>query len=102
MRQAREIPMDHFTYRSGKLFCEEIPAEALAEQYGTPLYVYSKAELVGTFARMKKAFAAANPTIAFSVKSCSNLAVLKTFHDEGSGFDIVSGGELYRLSLIHI
>ena len=94
---ARKVKaMEHFTYKMGRLYCEDIPAEELVEQYGSPLYVYSKAFLIKRFNAIKKAFSEINTTIAFSVKSCSNLAVLKTLLDQGAGFDIVSGGELFR------
>ncbi len=88
--------MEHFNYRSGKLHCEDIPADALAETYGTPLYVYSKRALVQRYEAVRKAFAEAPATVCFSVKSCSSLAVLKVLGDLGSGFDIVSAGELFR------
>ena len=91
-----QMRMEHFTYRTGKLFCEDIPADELAEKYGTPLYVYSRNTLVERFNDVKNAFADIPCLVAFSVKSCSSLAVLKTLHDAGAGFDIVSGGELFR------
>ncbi len=92
----RRRKMEYFSYQSGKLFCEGVAADDLAERFGTPLYVYSKAELIERFTRVKKAFSAVPTTIAFSVKSCSSLGVLKVLHDQGAGFDIVSGGELFR------
>jgi diaminopimelate decarboxylase len=85
-----------FQYRRGQLYCEDVPARAVAEQFGTPCYVYSAAALRGQFRRIRDAFAAWQPTVCFSVKSCSNLSVLKLLAEEGSGFDVVSGGELYR------
>ncbi len=88
--------MEHFTYKSGQLFCEDIPVDTLAERYGTPLYVYSKKTIFNTFKRVQKAFSDIPATIAFSVKSCSSLGVLKVLRDAGAGFDIVSGGELFR------
>ena len=89
--------MEHFNYRCGKLYCEGIPADELAERYGTPLYVYSKTALAERYETVKKAFAEVPAIICFSVKSCSSLAVLKVLSDLGSGFDIVSGGELFRV-----
>lgn len=88
--------MEHFKYRNGELHCEEVAAGELAEEYGTPLYIYSKAALVDAFNSVKAAFSSVHALVAFSVKSCSNLAVLKTLADSGAGFDIVSGGELHR------
>ncbi len=84
-------------YKNGELYCEGIAVSRLAEEVGTPFYVYSKSCLLGNFRRIKKAFAPANPLIAFSVKANSNLAILRMFAREGSGFDIVSGGELRRV-----
>lgn len=88
--------MRHFQYRNGKLHCEGVAVDGLAERFGTPLYVYSKAELVDNFQAIKRAFAEIPTTVCFSVKSCSSLAVLGALREAGSGFDIVSGGELFR------
>ena len=88
--------MEYFSYNSGRLFCEGVEADALVATYGSPLYVYSKAALLAKFTAIRKAFADIDATICFSVKSCSNLAVLKVLRDAGAGFDIVSGGELAR------
>ncbi len=89
--------VDHFSYRSGQLYCEDIPAETLAGTYGTPLYVYSKKALTERYQAIRDAFAGVPTTVCFSVKSCSSLAVLKVLDDLGAGFDIVSGGELFRV-----
>ncbi|MDR1519231.1 MAG: diaminopimelate decarboxylase [Planctomycetota bacterium] len=88
--------MKRFSYRDNELFCEDTPAKDLAGEYGTPLYVYSKNGLADVFACIRKAFSELSPIVAFSVKSCSNLAVLAVLRAEGAGFDIVSGGELFR------
>ena len=88
--------MDHFNYRDGRLWCERIPASDLAEQFGTPTYVYSKATLVEHYDRLKQAFAGADPLICYSIKSCQNLAVCRTLVQRGAGMDVVSGGELER------
>ncbi len=88
--------MNAFTYRQGELFIENVPVRALAEQYGTPLYVYSRNHLRAQFQTLAQAMAPARPLICYSVKANSNGAILKTFLKEGSGFDIVSGGELFR------
>ncbi len=99
--------MSHFSYSEhGVLRAEHTALSALAEQYGTPLYVYSKAALVEGFAAYADACSAhghaigtdpAAALVCYSVKSNSNLAVLNTLAKLGSGFDIVSGGELQRV-----
>ncbi len=89
--------MDSFNYRDGKLFCEDVPAAKLAAEFGTPLYVYSRATLLDHFGKIKAAFAEADPVICYSVKANGNLSVLRTLAGAGSGFDVVSGGELFRV-----
>ena len=81
-----------FHYRDGELYCEQVPARAVAEQFGTPCYLYSAGELCERFRRIRDAFAEWSPVVCFSVKSCGNLSVLKLLAGEGSGFDVVSGG----------
>src|SRR5690606_624466 len=88
--------MDHFNYRNGSLWCEDIPARDLAEQFGTPLYIYSRATLLEHYDRLVRAFRPAEPLICYSVKSCQNLAVCRTLVERGAGMDVVSGGELER------
>ncbi len=88
--------MDHFRYDQGRLFCEGMSVDALAGQYGTPLYVYSQKTLEDRYTAVKKAFESVQTIIAFSVKSCSSIGVLNVLKDLGAGFDIVSGGELSR------
>ncbi len=88
--------MDHFDYRDRTLFCEDMPVAELAEKYGTPLYVYSEATLVHHLKSIQAAFAAADPIVAYSVKSNGNLSICKLMAEHGSGFDVTSGGELYR------
>src|SRR5438093_2588866 len=90
-------PMDHFHYRDGQLYCEDIPVAELAERYSTPLYVYSRASILGTLKTLQEAFAAVDPLVCYSVKANSNLGILKLLAEHGSGFDVVSGGELYRV-----
>jgi len=85
-----------FDYVAGSLSCGQIPLRDLAQEFGTPLYVYSAERLRANVACIKSAFAAVDPLICFAVKANGNLAVLKWFHDLGLGFDIVSGGELHR------
>lgn len=89
--------MDFFHYQNGELYCEETRVADLAAQYGTPLYVYSKRTLLHHLAQIQQAFAAVDPVICYSVKANSNLGILKVMNAAGSSFDVVSGGELYRV-----
>jgi diaminopimelate decarboxylase len=94
--------MSHFSYQGGVLCAENAPLPDIARQFGTPLYVYSKAALVENFSAYATACKQHNrgsdaALICYSVKSNSNLAVLHLLHQLGSGFDIVSGGELLRV-----
>jgi len=89
--------MHSFRYRNGRLFCEDAPVGALAEKHGTPLYIYSRRTLTDHFDRMKEALRPLDHRICFAMKANSNLAVLRTLANLGSGFDIVSGGELRRV-----
>ncbi len=86
--------MHHFHYRDGELFCEDVPLTRMAEELGTPCYVYSHATLRHHFEVFDGAFA--DHLTCFSVKANSNLAVLSLFGKLGGGVDIVSGGELFR------
>ena len=88
--------MDHFEYRNGSLFCEDVEAPEIAAHAGTPVYVYSTATLLHHYRAIVEAFAELAPTICFSIKSLDNIHVLKVLAAEGSGFDVVSGGELAR------
>lgn len=88
--------MDHFEYRDGSLFCEQVPVADVAAQAGTPLYLYSTATLLHHYRAFADAFAKLKPTICFSIKSLANVHILKLLAGEGSGFDVVSGGELAR------
>ncbi len=88
--------MDHFTYRERVLHCEDVPVPELAEKYGTPLYIYSKATLLHHLGQLQKAFAAVNPLICYSLKTNPNLTIGKLMAEHGTGFDVTSGGELYR------
>ena len=84
--------------QDNKLFIEEVSFEELAERFGTPCYVYSKSSLVNEFLEYKEAFKSySDTTICYSVKASSNLSILKVFNSLGSGFDIVSEGELDRI-----
>ena len=79
------------------LSCEQIPYSHLAEEFGTPLYVYSKSALTEAFDNYQTAFVALNPLVCYAVKANGNLSIIKHFASLGSGFDIVSGGELARV-----
>jgi diaminopimelate decarboxylase len=89
--------MHDFRYVGNKLYCEGVPLETLARKYGTPLFVYSQHTLSEHFRRLDHAMAGVAHLICFAVKSNSNQSVLRTLADLGSGFDIVSGGELQRV-----
>ena len=88
--------MDFFTFKNGELHCEGVPASRLAAEVGTPAFVYSKATLLRHYRQVAEAFAAVDPTICYSIKSNGNLAVCKLLAEAGCGFDVTSGGELYR------
>jgi diaminopimelate decarboxylase len=88
--------MHHFEYRNGEMFAEGVPVRRLAKEVGTPAYVYSLATLKRHFRVFDQAFSKLPHIVCFSVKANSNIALLRAFAKEGSGFDIVSGGELYR------
>jgi len=88
--------MSGITYRNGELFCEDVPAALLASRYDTPLYVYSRATMLNQLDSLRQAFARLSPTICFSIKSCSNLHILRLLCDAGASFDAVSGGEIRR------
>lgn len=89
--------MQAFSFRDGELYCEDLPVAKLAEQYGTPLWVYSKSFVLGQLKQIQTAFAEVNPVICYSVKANSTLGILKIVRDAGCSFDVVSGGELYRV-----
>jgi diaminopimelate decarboxylase len=88
-----------FHYVDDRLHCEDVPAERLVVEYGTPAYVYSRHAIVQRYRAFADAFAALDPLIAYSVKANGNLAVLRLLAAEGAGADIVSAGELHRARL---
>lgn len=88
--------MNYFNYQNDKLHCEEVPVEKIAAETGTPFYLYSASTIERHYRVFEEAFADVNHIICFSVKSNSNLAVLRLMAEMGAGADIVSGGELYR------
>jgi diaminopimelate decarboxylase len=87
---------EYFTYRNGKLYCEDVSLEALAEEYGTPVYVYSSKCFIEKFTQLDKALSKHPHLICYSVKSNSNINILRMMHSAGCGMDVVSGGEIYR------
>ncbi len=86
-----------FARRGGELFAEDLPLAAIAERFGTPCYVYSRAAIEGSYRDFDAAFAAVPHLVCYAVKANSTLAVLDLLARAGSGFDIVSGGELARV-----
>ncbi len=88
--------MEFFSYRQGQLFCEDVAADRIARDVGTPVYVYSKAAFVERYREITDAFAALKPTICYSIKSCGNINILRLLREQGCGFDVTSGGELFR------
>ena len=89
--------MSAFVYRDGELFAEGVPLAALADRFGTPAYVYSRAMLDDAYRRFDDAFAGTPHLVCYAVKANSSLAILDLFARMGSGFDVVSGGELARV-----
>src|SRR5882724_10724842 len=88
--------MHYFRYVGNRLYCEGVPVESMVKKYGTPLYIYSQRTLTGHFQKLDRALAPLDHLICFAMKSNSNRAVLRTLAALGSGFDIVSEGELRR------
>ncbi len=88
---------EHFQYRGGILHCEGVPVPELVKRFGTPLYVYSQSAFLDSLQALGTAFAEVSPLVCYSVKACSNLGILQLMARHGSGFDVVSGGELARV-----
>lgn len=89
--------MDIFEYRDKALFCERVRIEEIVSKVGTPAYIYSKNAIIARYRELKQSFHDVNTMICFSVKSNSNLSICRILAEEGSGFDVVSGGELFRV-----
>jgi diaminopimelate decarboxylase len=89
--------MNSFSYKAGALHCERVPLERLAREFGTPLYVYSHGHIAERYEQLDRAFRGIDHLICFAMKANSNLAVLRAMAKAGAGFDIVSGGELFRV-----
>jgi len=88
--------MHHFHYVNEQLHCENVPLERICEDVGTPVFVYSRETLERHFKIFQEPFQSVGHLICYSMKACSNLAILRIFANMGAGADIVSGGELYR------
>ena len=89
--------MDYFHHKDGRLWCEGVPLDLLAQEVGTPAYVYSKQTVVEHVRKLRAAFAALDPLICFALKANGTLALLEVVRKAGAGFDVVSGGELERV-----
>jgi diaminopimelate decarboxylase len=89
--------MHSFHYENGSLQCEGVNLDNLADQHGTPLYVYSKATILDHYRRLSDGMGELDCEVCYATKANSNLAVLNLLAEEGAGFDIVSGGELFRI-----
>lgn len=88
--------MNFFEYQGRELYCEDVPVEQIAEEVGTPFYLYSASTIERHFKVFTEAFSQRDHIVCYSVKANSNLAVLRLLADMGAGADIVSGGELFR------
>ncbi len=88
--------MEYFEYRDRNLFCEGVPITELAESYGTPLFVNSERALIDHLQEIQTAFAPANPIVCYSVKANYNLSICQLMGRHGAGYDVTSGGELFR------
>lgn len=88
--------MHHFRYSNDELFCENVAIQQICESVGTPVFIYSRATLERHFKVFEEPFSSVDHLICYSMKACSNMAILRIFANLGSGIDIVSGGELFR------
>src|SRR4051812_20231729 len=88
--------MDFFNYKNGELYCEDVPVERIAAEVGTPAYIYSAGTLLHHYHQIADAFKPVNATICYSIKSCGNINLCKLLAAQGCGFDVTSGGELFR------
>ena len=88
--------MHYFIYKNNELYCDQVRVKDIAEQVGTPFYLYSRQTLVDHYRKLDTAFAAIDHLICYSIKANFNLALCKLLCEQGCGADIVSGGELYR------
>ncbi len=88
--------MSEFIYKKNELYCEGVRVSDIVKKAGTPAYIYSHAAFTGRLKELQQAFKAVKPLICYSMKANSNIAVLRALVKQGSGLDIVSGGELER------
>ena len=88
--------MDHFLYRDGALYAEDVPISEIAAAVGTPFYVYSTATLLRHFQLFDDALSGTDHLVCYAMKAASNQAILKTLAQAGAGMDVVSGGEYMR------
>jgi len=88
--------MNHFIYRQNELYCEDVPVQKIAQEVGTPFYLYSHATLKRHFLAFDGAFKGVQRLVCYSAKANANMAILRLLKSLGSGLDIVSGGELFR------
>jgi len=89
--------MDYFNYKNGKLFAENVNVKDIAKEVGTPVYIYSRATFEDHLHKIHTAYSSLDTLVCYSVKACGNINILRLMAEAGSGFDIVSGGELYRV-----
>ncbi len=89
--------MDYFNYKNGRLFAEGVDVREIAAGVGTPVYIYSKTTFLDHLQKTQDAYSGLDTMVCYSVKACGNINILKFMAQAGSGFDIVSGGELYRV-----
>ena len=90
------LSLDGFSYRQGRLHAEDVPIERIAEDVGTPVYVYSAAAIRRAYQRMQRAFAPIGARLHYAVKASPNLQLCRLMHELGAGMDVVSGGEMER------
>jgi diaminopimelate decarboxylase len=93
----RYNPVHSFRYQNGSLHCEDVDLARVADEFGTPLYVYSAGTILDHYRRLDAALAPLDHLICYAVKANSNRAILRLLAEAGAGFDIVSGGELFRV-----
>lgn len=94
--------MHRFGYKGREFYCENVPVGRIAAQVGTPFYLYSIGTFLDHYRKLKEAFSRVDPIICFSMKANSNLTVLKALVNQGSGLDVVSGGELDRAKRVGV
>ena len=94
--------MHRFEFKGRELYCEDVPVSKIAREAGTPFYLYSVRTFLDHYLKLKDAFKSVKPLICFSMKANSNLTILKSLVEHGSGLDIVSGGELFRAKKVGV